>query len=79
CSKALASRAAEQLRGQARVSVASPRLNTDNAGMIARAGWWHLERGGRSDFTLDARADLPSPGLEPYQSPIPNPPSPRTR
>jgi N6-L-threonylcarbamoyladenine synthase len=79
CSKALASQAAEQLRGKARVSVASPRLNTDNAGMIARAGWWHLERGERSDFTLDARADLPIPGLEPYQSPIPNPPSPRTR
>ena len=79
CSKALASRAAEQLRGKARVSVASPRLNTDNAGMIARAGWWHLERGERSDFTLDARADLPIPGLEPYQSPMPNSPSPRSR
>ncbi|HWH03219.1 MAG TPA: tRNA (adenosine(37)-N6)-threonylcarbamoyltransferase complex transferase subunit TsaD [Gemmatimonadales bacterium] len=72
CSKALAARAAEQLKGKARVSVASPRLNTDNAGMIARAGWWHLERGERSDFTLDARADLPIPGLELSQSPIPN-------
>jgi N6-L-threonylcarbamoyladenine synthase len=79
CSKALATRAAEQLKGKARVSVASPRLNTDNAGMIARAGWWHLERGERSDFTLDARADLPIPGLELYQSPIPNPPSPGSR
>ena len=79
CSKALAARAAEQLTGRARVSVASPRLNTDNAGMIARAGWWHLERGERSDFTLDARADLPIPGLERSQSPIPNPQSPGSR
>ena len=79
CSKALAARAAEQLKGRARVSVASPRLNTDNAGMIARAGWWHLERGERSDFTLDARADLPIPGLERSQSPIPNPQSPGSR
>jgi N6-L-threonylcarbamoyladenine synthase len=79
CSKALATRAAERLSGKARVSVASPRLNQDNAGMIARAGWWHLERGERSDFTLDARADLPIPGLEPYHSPIPNPQSPGSR
>jgi N6-L-threonylcarbamoyladenine synthase len=73
CSKALAARAAERLRGKARVSVASPRLNTDNAGMIARAGWWRLERGERSDWTLDARADLPIPGLEISPSPIPHP------
>jgi len=73
CSKALAARASERLAGRARVAVASPRLNQDNAGMIARAGWWRLERGERSDWTLDARADLPIPGLEPYQSPIPNP------
>ena len=79
CSKALAARAATQLKGKARVSVASPRLNTDNAGMIARAGWWHLERGERSDFTLDARADLPIPGLELSQSPIPNPQFPGSR
>ncbi|HEU5467583.1 MAG TPA: tRNA (adenosine(37)-N6)-threonylcarbamoyltransferase complex transferase subunit TsaD [Gemmatimonadales bacterium] len=79
CSKALAARAAERLKGKARVSVASPRLNTDNAGMIARAGWWHLERGERSDFTLDARADLPIPGLELFQSSIPNPQFPGSR
>jgi tRNA N6-adenosine threonylcarbamoyltransferase len=67
CSKALAAAAAAGLRGRARVVVASPRLNTDNAAMIARAGWWHLARGERSDRTLDARADLPLPGLEPRQ------------
>jgi N6-L-threonylcarbamoyladenine synthase len=64
CSKALSSLAAERLRGKARVAVASPRLNADNAAMIARAGWYHLQRGERSDWTLDARADLPLPGLE---------------
>ena len=35
CSKALAARAADQLQGLARVAVASPRLNADNAAMIA--------------------------------------------
>ncbi|HEX4573579.1 MAG TPA: tRNA (adenosine(37)-N6)-threonylcarbamoyltransferase complex transferase subunit TsaD [Gemmatimonadales bacterium] len=65
CSRALAALAAERLAGLARVAVASPRLNTDNAAMIARAGWYRLGRGERSDWTLDARADLPLPGLEP--------------
>src|SRR5213083_1741227 len=64
CSRALASRAAERLAGLARVAVASPRLNADNAAMIARAGWHRLGLGERSDWTLDARADLPLPGLE---------------
>jgi len=65
CSKALAALAAVRLKGLARVAVASPRLNADNAAMIARAGWFHLQQGERSDWTLDARADLPIPGLEP--------------
>jgi len=64
CSRALSARAAERLAGIARVAVASPRLNADNAAMIARAGWYRLGLGERSDWTLDARADLPLPGLE---------------
>jgi len=64
CSRALSGRAAEKLAGIARVAVASPRLNADNAAMIARAGWHRLRLGERSDWTLDARADLPLPGLE---------------
>jgi N6-L-threonylcarbamoyladenine synthase len=64
CSRALSLLAAERLRGRARVAVASPRLNADNAAMIARAGWHRLRLGERSDWTLDARADLPLPGLE---------------
>jgi N6-L-threonylcarbamoyladenine synthase len=63
CSRALSAAAAERLAGVARVAVASPRLNTDNAAMIARAGWYRLGIGERSDWTLDARADLPLPGL----------------
>lgn len=65
CSRALAALAAARLAGSARVAVASPRLNADNAAMIARAGWYRLGLGERSDWTLDARADLPLPGLEP--------------
>jgi N6-L-threonylcarbamoyladenine synthase len=74
CSRALRALAAERLAGSARVAVASPRLNADNAAMIARAGWYHLERGERSDWTLDARADLLLPGLEPGPpTPTPSP------
>ena len=69
CSRALAALAAHRLAGSARVAVASPRLNADNAAMIARAGWYRLGQGERSDWTLDARADLPLPGLEPLPLP----------
>ena len=71
CSRALSGLAAQRLSGRARVAVASPRLNADNAAMIARAGWHRLLLGERSDWTLDARADLPLPGLE---SPTPHSP-----
>ncbi len=64
CNRALAQLAARRLAGRARVVVASPRLNADNAAMIARAGWYRLAQGERSDWTLDARADLALPGLE---------------
>jgi N6-L-threonylcarbamoyladenine synthase len=64
CSRALSGLAAQRLGARARVAVASPRLNADNAAMIARVGWHRLRLGERSDWTLDARADLPLPGLE---------------
>ncbi len=64
CSRTLASVMTDRLQGLARVAVANPRLNADNAAMIARAGWFHLERGEQSDLYLDAQARLPWPGLE---------------
>jgi N6-L-threonylcarbamoyladenine synthase len=47
----------------ARVFAPSPRLATDNAAMIARAGLFHLERGERSGLDLNAFAAQPIPGL----------------
>jgi len=41
----------------------SPRLATDNAAMIARAGLFHLERGEQSELDLNAFASQPIPGL----------------
>ncbi len=64
CNRPLAERMAAALAGQAHVAVARPRLNADNAAMIARAGWFHLERGETSDQFLDADSRLPWPGLE---------------
>jgi tRNA N6-adenosine threonylcarbamoyltransferase len=63
CNRALASALRERLAGRAVVSVASPRLNTDNAAMIAAAGAWRLTRGERSGLDLEPRDNLPLPGL----------------
>ncbi len=41
----------------------SPRLATDNAAMIARAGLYRYERGDTAGMDATARADLPFPGL----------------
>lgn len=42
----------------------SPRLATDNAAMIARTAVFRHSRGGTAGLDLNARADLPFPGLE---------------
>jgi N6-L-threonylcarbamoyladenine synthase len=63
CNRTLANALRDRLAGIARVSVASPRLNTDNAAMIAAAGAWRLARGERSGLDLEPRDDLPLPGL----------------
>ncbi|CAN5759508.1 tRNA (adenosine(37)-N6)-threonylcarbamoyltransferase complex transferase subunit TsaD [soil metagenome] len=47
----------------ATVYAPSPRLATDNAAMIARAGLFHFERGERASLDLNAFASLPIPGL----------------
>ena len=63
CNRALAERARERLAGTARVVAGSPRLNTDNAAMIAAAGAWHLTRGERSGWDLEPFDWRPMPGL----------------
>jgi N6-L-threonylcarbamoyladenine synthase len=65
CNRGLVAELETRLAGVARVSVASPRLNTDNAAMIAAAGAWRLGRGERSGWDLEPRDDLPIPGLVP--------------
>jgi len=47
----------------ATVYTPSPRLATDNAAMIARAGIFRLERGDTAGLDLNAYASLPLPGL----------------
>lgn len=50
-------------RLDAAVHAPSPRLATDNAAMIARAGLFHYERGERAPLDLNAFASMPLPGL----------------
>jgi len=47
----------------AQVFAPSPRLATDNAAMIARAALFHHDRGAATDWSLNAHAALPLPGL----------------
>jgi N6-L-threonylcarbamoyladenine synthase len=47
----------------AEVYAPSPRLATDNAAMIARAGLFRYERGERAPLDLNAFASMPLPGL----------------
>jgi len=68
CNRALAERLAERV-APARLAVASPRLNTDNAAMIAAAGAWRLGRGERSGWDLEPFDALPLPGLVPAPAP----------
>ncbi|MBV9109345.1 MAG: tRNA (adenosine(37)-N6)-threonylcarbamoyltransferase complex transferase subunit TsaD, partial [Gemmatimonadetes bacterium] len=62
-SRALRDELARRLGKGGELYAPSPRLSTDNAAMIARAGVFRLERGETSGLDLNARADLPFPGL----------------
>ena len=69
CNRALVSalreRARKRLGAAAAVFAPGPRLATDNAAMIARAGLFHLQRGERSGPDLNAYASQQMPGLVP--------------
>ncbi len=67
CNKALVQTMRERARtivgSEVAVHAPSIRLATDNAAMIARAAIFRLERGERSDLSLNAYASMPIPGL----------------
>ena len=69
CNRALADALSARLLGAAQVVVAAPRLNTDNAGMIAAAGAWRLARGERSGMDLEPFDRGPLPGSEKVRLP----------
>ncbi len=69
CNRALvarvAARATEAIGADARVFAPGPRLATDNAAMIARAGLFRLARGETAGPDLNAYATMSLPGLVP--------------
>jgi N6-L-threonylcarbamoyladenine synthase len=62
-SRALRTGLAESLGAEGRLFAPSPRLSTDNAAMIARTAVFRFARGEAAGLGLNARADLPFPGL----------------
>ena len=66
CNKTLVRAMSDRMAKEgAAVFAPSPRLSTDNAAMIARAGLFRFERGERSELDLGAYASRPIPGLVP--------------
>jgi N6-L-threonylcarbamoyladenine synthase len=64
CNRALAVAMQERVTTLgATVFAPKPRLATDNAAMIARAGLFHFERGVRDSLSLNAFASMPIPGM----------------
>ena len=64
CNRALATAMRERVEPLgASVYAPAPRLATDNAAMIARAGLFHFERGVRDSMSLNAYASMPIPGM----------------
>jgi len=69
CNRALADALTARLGSVGQVVVAAPRLNTDNAAMIAAAGAWRLARGERSGMDLEPFDRGPLPGSEKVRLP----------
>ena len=66
CNRALANAMRQRVDALgATVYAPKPRLATDNAAMIARAGLFHFERGVRDSLSLNAFASLPIPRMSP--------------
>lgn len=64
-SEALRDELARKLGAGGELFAPSARLSTDNAAMIARTALFRYARGETSGLDLNARADLPFPGLQP--------------
>jgi N6-L-threonylcarbamoyladenine synthase len=72
CNKTLAAAMRERLDSSGvAVYAPTPRLATDNAAMIARAGLFHFERGVRDSLELNAYATIPIPGMADRESRVP--------
>jgi N6-L-threonylcarbamoyladenine synthase len=66
CNRALAAAMRDRLEPEGvAVFAPTPRLATDNAAMIARAGLFHFERGVRDSLALNAYASMRIPGMVP--------------
>jgi N6-L-threonylcarbamoyladenine synthase len=64
CNRTLAEAMTRRLAAEGgAVHAPSPRLATDNAAMIARAGLFRFERGERAGLDLNAYASRPIPGM----------------
>jgi N6-L-threonylcarbamoyladenine synthase len=63
CNRALVAAIADRVGPPVAVFAPSPRIATDNAAMIARAGLYHAEQGNLAPLNLAALASAPIPGM----------------
>ena len=65
CNRALVAAIERACGDDVTVFAPTPRIATDNAAMIARAGLWRFERGERAGLDLACASALPIPGSRP--------------
>ncbi|MCC7054060.1 MAG: tRNA (adenosine(37)-N6)-threonylcarbamoyltransferase complex transferase subunit TsaD [Gemmatimonadaceae bacterium] len=63
CNRALVAEVCRRVGPTVAVRAPSPRIATDNAAMIARAGLFHAERGNWAGLDLPATSGAPIPGM----------------